>query len=121
MARRIPHVEWVDPNGQVFTCPELYVTGVEKHLQKGNENRITARAILQSMGQKVSSGNARHVRHACLFLKRKGIPVVSIRSTTGGYFIAATKSEIEDYVNDQLKFAKAMIVEAINLRRKAKI
>lgn len=107
---------WTDPvTGAEHTCPKDFPARLKAHLLKGKENAQTAEALLKAMGQPVTEGNKRVLRKAALYMKQHGIHVIAARSSEGGYFIAATQDEVNEYVEDQRRFAQSMLDEAENL------
>lgn len=106
-------MEWTDPvTGEEHTCPEHYLTGLQTHIGTGKANAKLASILLELMGEPNNESNKRHIRAAAMYLKNTGIPVIGLRSGKGGYFIAGTKSEVDDYVSSQLIVAQSMIARA---------
>lgn len=115
-------VEWVDPGtGETHVCPETYINSLKKYVSYGKSSALTSIKILTLMGEENNESNKRHVRQAALFLKQQGIPLISYRSSKGGYFIAETVEEVEEYAEQQHKLADSMKKEAdalINIFKK---
>jgi hypothetical protein len=111
--RRISMQEWTDPlTGEVHECPTAYLQPVKELSGMGSGDYTLASVILEKMGEKDTESNKRHIRAAALYWRHKGVPILSVKSGKGGYFIAQTKQEVMQWVEVQRTSANSMLAEA---------
>lgn len=108
--------EWTDPiTGEVHRCPKSYMELVH-YLGPGEKNALHARFLLHKMGKRSDGSRLRHLRKAIFILQREGVPIVSLRSSRGGYYIASTREELEQHCEIQCKLAHSMLAGADLMR-----
>lgn len=112
--------EWTDAlTGERHTCPSVYTDNLLRYLGKGIGNALTAKQLLLLIGVALTPTNERHLRKAVSYLRFMSIPVVSCRSTQGGYYIAASREEITGHTSEIRKIAGSMLTEASRLEAMA--
>lgn len=101
--------EWTDPiTSEVHRCPPIYFS-LMQHVGSGAEHAVHAAALLRKMGLPVKGASERHLRKAVFILQRKGVAIISIRSTRGGYYLARTLEELEQHCTTQERLARSML------------
>jgi hypothetical protein len=110
-ARCHSYTKWTDPlDGEEHNfCPE-FIQSVREHLEQGYGNRLLADELLQLLGMAKTSANRRQLRTALLILRRfYSIPVVSVKASGGGYFVAETQDECDTYNETQRRLAMSIL------------
>jgi len=119
MSKREPLHEWTDPiTGEVHKCPIKYVSKIREAMvpRVGAVHATLANALLLSIGEPTTDASQRHLRQAVQILRGEGLAIVSKRSSRGGYFVAATIKELEDFCAIQEKLARSMLAGIDHMR-----
>jgi hypothetical protein len=116
-AEREPLHEWTDPlTEEPHSCPASFMA-IAAHLGRGESTALPALVLLRKLDKPPSDANLRHLRKAVFLLQRAlGVPVVSTRSSAGGYYIARTVEELEQHCELQEKLARSMVAGVDALR-----
>lgn len=114
----IEHVVFLyqdEETGEVHTIKLMkeFISAIPRHLGVGRLCAVTAKAVLGLMGKEDTDTMRRQFRAAVAYWIEKGIVICS---TTSGYFIAETGSEVQSCVEHKERQARANLRRAEYLR-----
>lgn len=103
--------EWTDPvTGVVHRAPAEYMKLLEL-IPVGRSHAVLAVDFLRRHGYSGSDSQQRHLRQVAMIARLKGMPIITLRSTKGGYFRAPAlwDPDVTEYMRVQTSIALSML------------
>lgn len=122
---RLPRVIWTDKiTGELRYARQDFADHLPQLLKSGVENIKLVRTILEEMGEDYSQDkkgkkfarDSRQIRFARAYLvSEKAVPIVSVQSHKGGYYLANDPAELKENAEELRKRARGLLRSADDL------